>query len=85
MTFPSTADIIADLEGSGIGLDVLVNNMGHRVFETADDLREKEARAQMKTSHCRPLSFITVHAGKGPGCVLWKGLLRYDLACMHVG
>ncbi|KUI53225.1 putative oxidoreductase YusZ [Cytospora mali] len=58
LTSPSTGDIIAELEGSGTHIDVLVNNAGYCTFQTVESSTEEEVRAQMETIYFGPLRLI---------------------------
>ncbi|KAI4210982.1 MAG: hypothetical protein LQ351_006209 [Letrouitia transgressa] len=55
---PSSGRFVDDLEKSGIGIDVLVNNAGYSIFSPVESTAEEEIRAQMETLYFGPLRLI---------------------------
>lgn len=55
---PDSANVIEQLEASGQGIDVLVNNAGFSVFAPIEICTEEEIRTQMESMYFGPLRLI---------------------------
>ena len=55
---PDSGQIIEELEASGSGIDVLVNNAGFCTFAPVETASEEDIRAQMGTMYFGPLRLM---------------------------
>ncbi|KAM0321797.1 hypothetical protein ACHAQA_009894 [Verticillium albo-atrum] len=58
VTAPSSAKIVADLEESGIAIDVLVNNAGRSLHGAIESFSEEETRSQMDVVFFGPFRLV---------------------------